>query len=345
MPPAATLRRNCHPNPTSVAMGQWLQDVLFQVEPIVWVQQFFGLGHPLPFRLVDLLASTWGVLFAIALSLWVWGREDAYALSAIVIVEALINLGLNQLLHVPRPSAPEIVKYEHIGLGSFPSGHVFTVTVLWGLLWARNRVPFWLAALLILAVAVGRLYLGVHYLADVLAGVVLGALLVWAFRALWPPVHGWLTERSYAFFVGAGLLGVAALGAGLFLLGSRSHFMYNAAAIFAGGVIALLVEYGAVRFRPTGPDRARAFSKLVIGLLGIVPLLGLDRLTGENSLWIGAALAFLGALWALLAAPAIFQWWGWGKSGSLQRPHGQSAAPTLQSTGWDSTGIFEGGPE
>ena len=166
--------------------------------------------------------------------------------------------------------------------------------------------------MLIAAVSVGRVYLGVHYVADVLAGVLLGVLLIWAFQALWPRLRGWLAERSFGFFVGAGLFAIVAVGAGLFLLGPRSHFMYNAAAIAVGGIIAFLIEYRAVHFHPGDPDWARTFSKVSIGLLGLIPLLVVDRMTGEDALWLDAALAFLGALWAFLCLPALFRWWRWG---------------------------------
>ena len=294
-------------------LPQWAPEFLFQADPIIWVQQFFGLGHPLPFRLIDLFASTWGVLFAIGLALWLWERQDAYALGAIVLIEAVINFGLNQFLSVPRPSDPSIVKYEHIGLGSFPSGHAFTITVLWGLLWVRDRVPFWLSALLIVGVGVGRLYLGVHYLADVVAGVILGILLVWLFHAIWPPIRGWLAQRSYGFFVGAGGLGVAAVAAGLFLLSGKSFFMWNAAGMAAGGIIALLIEYRLVHYRPIPSGAIRAAARIVIGLLGIVPLLAAERLTGEQPYQLGAVLVLAGTLWTLLAVPALFTWWGWSR--------------------------------
>ena len=297
---------------TGASGPAWAPDFLFRPSPIVWVQQLFGPGNATTFELIDLLASTWGALFAVALGLWLWGRDDAYALAMILVAEALINLALNQLLDVPRPSAPEVIKYEQVGLGSFPSGHVFTATALWGLLWARGRVPLWLAALVVTGVGVGRLYLGVHYLADVVAGAVLGALLVWVFRRVWPRVRGWLAERSYGFYVGAGVLTIAAVGAGLFLMGSQSHFMYNAAAIAAGGIAAMLIECRWVHFDPADGGGARAFTKVLVGLLGLAPLLAVDRMTGEGALWVGAALALVGSLWALLGAPALFRWWGWG---------------------------------
>jgi membrane-associated phospholipid phosphatase len=289
----------------------WVPDVLFDADPIVWVQHLFGLGHPLPFRVLDLLAATWGVLFTIGLALWLWGRDDAYALAAIMALEVLVNLALNHLFSVPRPSAPEIVKYERIGLGSFPSGHVFTITVLWGLLWARRRVPLWLAAAVVAGVAVGRLYLGVHYLADVLGGALLGAALVWAFRRAWPAVRDWLGGRSHPFFLGAGGLLVGAALLDLTLFSSDNPFRWNAAGMVVGGVPALLAEARFVRYRPAPADARRTAAKIGLGLLGLLPLLLAERLTGEDALRLGAALIFLGTLWALLALPALLRRWGW----------------------------------
>ena len=166
---------------------------------------------------------------------------------------------------------------------------------------------------MILGVGVGRLYLGVHYLADVIAGLLLGVLLVWAFCAAWPKIRDWLGERSYGFFVGSGIAAALAAGAGLFLMGNSSHFMWNAAGIGIAGIVALLVECRAVCFTPVPPEWARASTKIIVGLLGIVPFLAVDRLTGEKALYIGAGMAVLATLWALLAAPALFRWWGWGE--------------------------------
>jgi undecaprenyl-diphosphatase len=73
---------------------------------------------------------------------------------------------------------------------SFPSGHAtttFAAAVALGLLCPRLRVP---ALAVAAAVGVSRVYLGVHYAADVLAGAVLGAaigaLLVFAARRARP---------------------------------------------------------------------------------------------------------------------------------------------------------------
>ena len=68
---------------------------------------------------------------------------------------------------------------------SFPSGHAFTAMAVYGLLaywlWRRGRKgPAVLSALLPFLIAFTRVYLGVHYPADVIAGLAGGgAILLW----------------------------------------------------------------------------------------------------------------------------------------------------------------------
>lgn len=82
-----------------------------------------------------------------------------------------------------RPSDVAYYVVEHF---SFPSGHATTAIALYGILayflyrhyqkHAQRKLLLWLAAVLILIVGFSRIYLGVHYLSDVLAGFLLGAL-------------------------------------------------------------------------------------------------------------------------------------------------------------------------
>lgn len=80
-----------------------------------------------------------------------------------------------------RPS--EVAYYPEVGY-SFPSGHSATAMLLYGLLayWLIRRVGglrtkiliVMIAGFLILAVGFSRIYLGVHFLSDVLGGYLLG---------------------------------------------------------------------------------------------------------------------------------------------------------------------------
>jgi len=74
----------------------------------------------------------------------------------------------------------------------FPSGHTANAVVTWGLLalLARRRRRLWGGVAVFLAVSVGlsTIYLGTHWVSDVLAGWVAGALVLLAMPALTPLV-------------------------------------------------------------------------------------------------------------------------------------------------------------
>lgn len=82
-------------------------------------------------------------------------------------------------------SRPADVAYYTVEHFSFPSGHATTAVALYGMLAyllfrylsrPGRRLALVLAAVLIVIVGFSRIYLGVHFLSDVLAGFLLGAL-------------------------------------------------------------------------------------------------------------------------------------------------------------------------
>ncbi|WP_052436823.1 phosphatase PAP2 family protein [Georgenia sp. SUBG003] len=137
---------------------------------------------------------TLGPLLAVAAAWSVIRRRPPRAVAALaasVGVTALVNL-TKLLVGRHRPSLDPVLD---VGSPSFPSGHaaqsaavlVVLAVVLTGRGAARS-VALALAVVLILGVGATRVYLGVHYPSDVLAGWLLGTL--WAagvLRVLSPP--------------------------------------------------------------------------------------------------------------------------------------------------------------
>lgn len=281
-----------------------LPESLFRPGPTLWVQDLFGPPFEPGFRAVSELGSSWGVVFAVGLALWTWGRRDAYALVGMAAVSAAASVVMNLLFHVGRPSHPAIVKYEQVELGSFPSGHVFLATVLWGVLYARGRVGGWTLALVIAGVSVSRLYLGVHYLADVVGGALLALVVVAAYHSLWKRVEGRLRKWSFGVYVTAGLLvALAAAGAGIAGLYGTNPFQWHSAGLAAGGAVALLLEHRFVRYRPAPAGAGGRIARIVAGPAGLAVLAVIDHAGGDDDYLPGAVLVALGTLWALLVVP------------------------------------------
>ena len=123
-------------------------------------------------------------------SVFLWHTRHHYSASLLwvaMIGGGIVNSAFKMGFDRPRPDVFPW-RTQHVGLASFPSGHAMTSIVVYGtlaFLVARLAPTRWLrgltwgvAMLVILLIGWSRLYLGVHYPTDVLAGFVIGA--AWA---------------------------------------------------------------------------------------------------------------------------------------------------------------------
>jgi membrane-associated phospholipid phosphatase len=301
-----------------------LPESLFHPGPTLWVQDFFGPRFEIPFRAVSELGISWGAIFAVGLALWTWDRRDAHALVGMSAVSAAASVVMNWLFQVPRPSHPALVKYEHVELGSFPSGHVFLATVLWGVLFARGRVRGWTLAGVIAGVSASRLFLGVHYLVDVIGGALFALAVVAAYHPLWKRLEERLRRLSFGVYLAGGLLVVLAAIVGA-IAGAygTNPFQWHSAGLAAGGAAALLLEHRFVRYEPAPAGALPRGARIALGLAGLAALVVAGHAAGDEAYLLGAVLVAVGALWALLAVPLILsRVEGPGGRAGLRRPGG-----------------------
>lgn len=107
---------------------------------------------------------------------------DAFVIPVVLIGGLLLNQSLKFLFQRQRPMLPHLVAASGF---SFPSGHAMISMVYYGILaylfWIHSKGKiakyFWTlsAIFLVLFVGISRIYLGVHYPSDVLAGFSAGA--------------------------------------------------------------------------------------------------------------------------------------------------------------------------
>jgi undecaprenyl-diphosphatase len=123
-------------------------------------------------------------------SAFLWTARHHYSVVLLWVAMAggtVINLTLKGIFARPRPHLFPW-RTEMVGHSSFPSGHALTAVVLYATLAyllarlgstrALRRITLAVALLVIVLIGLSRLYLGVHYPSDVLAGFIVG--LGWA---------------------------------------------------------------------------------------------------------------------------------------------------------------------
>ncbi|WSK25686.1 phosphatase PAP2 family protein [Streptomyces sp. NBC_01298] len=163
----------------------------------------YAVSHPGVTRPVRVLSDwvwdPWTMrALAGAACLWLWWRGEvrcAVRIALATLAASAVSQGLKFLVGRERPVWPDpVVSADY---AAYPSGHALTATVVCGLLvWLAARGPARpsshpltrprrgpallgaLASVSVLGVGFTRIYLGVHWFSDVLAGWLLGAVLV-----------------------------------------------------------------------------------------------------------------------------------------------------------------------
>jgi membrane-associated phospholipid phosphatase len=173
---------------TDAQLSNWLHS---QATPArtraMFAITYFGSG-----AMVSCIAAAFGIYF-------IWRRRFYWlaALVSSIYGGMLLNRILKYAFQRPRPHFDDpllsLTSY------SFPSGHTMTATVVYGVLaayfftatrdWRLRILIFFVASLLILLVGFSRIYLGAHYLSDVLGAMAEGlawlALCLTAVYSFW----------------------------------------------------------------------------------------------------------------------------------------------------------------
>lgn len=276
---------------------------LFDETAIRWLQDAFGTIFPLPFELVSLLGDTWGLLLVLGIALWRYDRATAYAVAAAILTAAPAWLALTSLFSVARPAGPGIVVFERLEAGAFPSGHVFHAMVAWGILARRTTLAAWVPPVVGIATGIGRIYMGVHFPADVLASLVLGPLFVLVFLWAWDRLPDLDVELSTRGRVLTLLLVMAAVT--LLVLGPLEPERlrrWEIVGVAYAAPVALLVQRVwplALRTRVTGAAR----TLLAVG--GLAVIAATSRLWVDHLPALGALTTGLAVFWIFVLVPAL----------------------------------------
>lgn len=273
---------------------------MFDVGIIQWLQTFSSPLLDGFFLVITALGSHYTYMLILPFVYWAVDRKVGRRLAGLFLGSMWLNGLLKEFLTLPRPS-PEAVRVL-VGEPSpgFPSGHAQGAITLWGYL-AISLKRRWLTILsiaLIVLIPLSRLYLGAHFLGDVLGGLAIGGLLV-AFLVWYtgrrPESKLSIRMRMLLTFV------IPLLLYPLYQTGTSEQLI----GFFIGFLTADLLTGKVVPF-PERISPGKQIAKLLIGYVGFAVLVVLHRLLLPIGLPSVFGYSIIG-IWIALGAPALFQ--------------------------------------
>jgi membrane-associated phospholipid phosphatase len=233
------------------------------------------------FSIVTDLGSNLGYLVILSLIYWCIDKRAGQGLAYASLFSATLNLWIKHLWDIPRPGdaaldgllqragiGKRVAPLRQATLPSFPSGHAQGAAVTWGYIAhradagpSRKRWVWYVAVLLVALIAFSRLYLGVHFPQDVLAGLAIGAVYLVAWLWAEPRLRSWLAAVSLGWQVALALIVPLAVLA--VLPGDDTTAAMGAAMGLGAGY---LLEGQTLRFAVAG----KGWKRLLRGALGLV---------------------------------------------------------------------------
>lgn len=272
------------------------------MEFIRFVQSFSSPFLDRFFILITQLGEVNFIVVMIALIFWCIHKPFGYRLGFACLIGAYINTILKHTFQVARPVGAEGIRslrLETAGGYSFPSGHTQAAAAFWTVVMVQLRKPIVtiFGSLAIMLVALSRVYLGVHTLADVVVGMAIG--IGWAYLS-----NNILSRIEVSGKPQWIFLYCIPVLAGLFWL--VDHTYYKVAGAGLSLVLGYYLETTYIRFEPKAPLPLQVIKFII----GIAVLLLLQ--TGTKAMLPIAPISdffrhFLMGLWLTVLAPLLFQ--------------------------------------
>ncbi len=185
---------------------------MFQTDIIRWMQSFDAPTVRLLFQSISLLGEREFYTLLVVVLIFGVDHRRGFVITQVVVWTTILTSMLKDAIALPRPVDVDLL-VAHLGRGNplphafigrgapgfwaplpsdvvayyqtlhpvsygFPSGHCSSSLAAWGSTALLFRRPwlFWTAGILALMMPLSRMYLGKHFLADVLGGTLLGLL-------------------------------------------------------------------------------------------------------------------------------------------------------------------------
>ena len=240
---------------------------------------------------------------------WCYDKSRSIKVLFIFLISVTINDMAKELSQMPRPNplnlSPQIgalnLMYKPTSPG-FPSGHTQEAVAFWGAaFWFfKNTWIRTISLLFIILIPYSRIYLGVHFLGDVVGGFIIGIIIL---VLLIPLIHlsdGHLEKLNKYFLI---ILSIALPILTYVIL--PGEYIYTYMGTLSGLLVGYILENNLINFNPKG-TLIGAVIKIVIGLTGLLLLKTVLKLILPDYPMAHFLRYWALGFWCIFIAPYIF---------------------------------------
>ena len=176
-------------------------DFLIQngVNLIVAIQSLGGWLEA-PMKLFSFLGTQDFFFLVLPLIYWSIDARLGLRVAFTLIFSVTLNYYVKLWFAGPRPYwvSADVKALSSESTFGIPSGHAQNAVGVWGIIAAGNgKRSVWIIAMtLAFFIGVSRLYLGMHFVHDVAAGWLIGAVLLWALLRYWDSASAWMKTKT-----------------------------------------------------------------------------------------------------------------------------------------------------
>ena len=268
-------------------------------------------------RVITHIGGEAAYIILLPLLYWCIDEKKGLRLGLAVLISAWINMSLKFLLDQPRPffegydPSLGLIKER---LGGLPSGHAQNTLVLLFIIasWIKKKWAFVCAAVLCILIGFSRIYLGVHFPTDIIAGWILGGIVLCGYFMLGDRIETLLVKGGFR----AGMIASAVFSFVMILYLPDKELLMPGGIVFGLGIgyclnrryvgfasNALLGRSGTEKYLTLC---ARMFLGLIGFMLVFVAAGNLIPRESSNQNLYGFIHVALAGFWVSVAAPWIF---------------------------------------